>query len=106
MGLGGIALVFGQTIARIELFQFFSHPKKAVGTGDITAIGCSHMGFSVDDIDEAYSRLIERGFRVNGSPILSPDGYGKVFYAHDPDGTIVELVQIMDTTSSPYASDG
>ena len=90
---------------RIELFQFLSHPRKAVGTEDITSIGCSHVGFAVDDVDKAFSRLTDRGFGVNCPPILSPDGYGKVLYAHGPDGTIVELVQIMEPGSSPYTKD-
>ena len=90
---------------RIELFQFLSHPKQAAGTGDITSIGCSHVGFSVEDVEKTYKTLLERGYRANCPPILSPDGYGKLIYAHGPDGTIVELVQIMEQGKSPYATD-
>ena len=56
-------------------------------------LGCSHIAFTVNDIDRLYSVLIGNGYHCNSVPQLSPDGTVKVMYAHDPDGIIVELVQ-------------
>lgn len=56
-------------------------------------LGCSHIAFTVNDIDRLYSVLIDNGYHCNSVPQLSPDGTVKVMYAHDPDGIIVELVQ-------------
>jgi catechol 2,3-dioxygenase-like lactoylglutathione lyase family enzyme len=56
-------------------------------------LGCSHIAFTVNDIDRLYSVLIDNGYHCNSVPQLSPDGAVKVMYAHDPDGIIVELVQ-------------
>lgn len=87
---------------RIELFQFYSHPKKAPERVETSDIGCSHVAFSVDDIDKTFQELSQSGVTFNCAPQASPDGYGKVTYCHDPDGTIIELVQILNDAKSPY----
>ena len=80
---------------RVELFQFHSHPKKAPETVEASDIGCSHVAFSVDNVDSAYEKLSEVGIHFNYPPQVSPDGYARVAYCHDPDGTIIELVQVL-----------
>ena len=60
-------------------------------------IGCSHIAFTVSDIENLYCSLVEKGFYCNSSPRLSPDGRVKVLYCHDPDGIIVELVEECDS---------
>jgi len=55
--------------------------------------GCSHVSFSVKDIDK-ISKLIENlGGSIVNLPQTSLDGNFKVMYCHDIDGIIVELVQ-------------
>ena len=80
---------------KVELFEFYSHPKKAPEAVETSDIGCSHVAFSVDDVDDLYERLSKEGIRFNYRPQVSPDGYAKVAYCHDPDGTIIELVQVL-----------
>jgi catechol 2,3-dioxygenase-like lactoylglutathione lyase family enzyme len=87
---------------RLELFQFHSHPKPAPARGDMSDIGASHVAFRVDDVDATYAALQAGGFRCNCPPIMSPDGYGKVVYCHDSDGTVIEIVQIMNPDAEPY----
>lgn len=89
---------------RIEIFQFYDHPKEApkkVETGDI---GCSHVCFRVDDVEAAYKELRAAGVECNSEPLVSPDGFARVMYCHDFDGTIVEMTQILKTDIDPYKS--
>jgi len=87
---------------RLELFEFLSHPKKAPDNVETCDIGCMHVAFSVSDIDETYRVLSENGIAFHCPPLVSEDGYGKVTYCRDPDGTILELVQILDPGREPY----
>lgn len=77
----------------VELLQYLSHPRKVPDNLQICDIGCSHIAFSVDDIDKEYARLLEGGVKFNCPPYISPDGYAKVAFCHDPDGTSIELVE-------------
>ncbi len=79
----------------VELLQYLSHPRETHDNPQICDIGCSHIAFTVDDIDKEYGRLLERGVRFNCPPYISPDGYAKVTFCHDPDGTSIELVEVL-----------
>ena len=80
----------------VELLQYLSHPRQAGDNPQICDIGCSHIAFTVDDIDKEYRRLSKNGVRFNCPPCISPDGYAKVTFCHDPDGTSIELVEVLD----------
>ena len=92
-----VVMLEAQDGNRIELFQFYSHPDKPADQITINRIGCSHVCFAVDNVDKDYQRLREAGMQFNCPPTVSPDGYAKVTYAHDPDGTTIELTQILET---------
>lgn len=79
----------------IELLHFKSHPIKLREDKNITGVGCSHVAFTVDDIDFEYKRLKSEGILFNAPPQLSPDGYAKVTFCRDPDGTLIELVEVL-----------
>ena len=42
---------------------------------------------------ETYNRLVEAGVYFNSPPQLSPDGFAKVTFCKDPDGSLIELVE-------------
>ena len=48
---------------------------------------------TVDNLDETYNRLVEAGVYFNSPPQLSPDGFAKVTFCKDPDGSLIELVE-------------
>jgi catechol 2,3-dioxygenase-like lactoylglutathione lyase family enzyme len=79
----------------IELMQFLSHPVESPLKNKIYDLGCSHVAFTVDDLDKEYQKLMDNGISFNCSPIISPDGYAKVTYCHDPDGISIELVEVL-----------
>ena len=88
---------------RVELFEFPSHPKAPREPVEMSDIGGSHVAFSVGDLDATYDLLARNGTRFHCPPQVSPDGYAKVTYCRDPDGTIVELVEILTEGPEPYA---
>lgn len=78
----------------IELLYFETHPKH-FKTTDIIDLGCSHLALTVDNIDKEYERLLGEGVIFNSSPEISPDNYAKVAFCRDPDGTWIELVEVL-----------
>jgi len=78
----------------VELLQYHSHPSAApLENVPSNRVGCSHISFTVIDSEAIYQTLVEEGYDCNCAPQLSSDGQVKVFYCHDPDGIILELVQ-------------
>lgn len=78
----------------VELLQYHSHPVTTpVEDAPSNHLGCSHIAFTVDNLDATYAVLRAKGYHCNNAPQFSPDGLVKVLYCHDPDGTILELVE-------------
>lgn len=78
----------------LELLQFH-FPQGVQKTRDINEIGISHIAFEVEDLDAAYNRLKDEGVLFNSPPQLSPDGYAKVAFCRAPEGTFIELVEVL-----------
>jgi len=79
----------------VELLEFRSHPRQPCGDREICSVGPSHVAFAVDDLDAVYRRLSQAGVCFTAPPQLSPDGHAKVTFCQDPDGTPVELVEVL-----------
>ena len=56
-------------------------------------LGCSHVAFTVDDLEQVYTALMHNNGHCVNAPVVSPDGKVKVMYCHDPDGIILELAE-------------
>jgi len=80
----------------VELLEFKSHPRPIHGEPEVYSAGPSHVAFTVDDLDGVYRRLSESGVRFKAPPQQSPDGYAKVAFCRDPDGTLIELVEVLE----------
>jgi catechol 2,3-dioxygenase-like lactoylglutathione lyase family enzyme len=78
----------------IELLKYHSHPLEQ-RTREICEIGISHIAFTVDNLDMEYERLKDTGIQFNSPPQLSPDGYAKVTFCRAPEGTLIELVEVL-----------
>jgi catechol 2,3-dioxygenase-like lactoylglutathione lyase family enzyme len=89
--------------ARLELFEYLSHPEDAPASPRPSKIGCTHVAFRVSHLDALYQKLLDRGYTFDSPPSKTPDGFARVTYGHDADGTIIELVEILDPASAPYA---
>ena len=78
----------------IELLKFHSHPRK-MNARKVCDIGITHMALEVNDLDDAYKKLKDEGIVFTAPPQVSPDGYAKVTFCSAPEGTSIELVEVL-----------
>ena len=87
--------------ACIELFQYGSPPAKTADPmRPVCDHGITHICLEVADIDAEYERLRAAGMTFH----CPPQGVGalRATYGRDPDGNVVELLEVKDA-SSPMA---
>ena len=78
----------------LELLKYHSHSLENDQIKQYSnRLGCSHIAFTVEDIDKICDQVILAGGSVVNSPIKSPNGKVKVAYCHDPEGVLLEIVQ-------------
>ena len=78
----------------LELLKYHSHPNLLeVGLSSSNELGCSHMAFTVDNIDKVSALVVQNGGTITNQPALSPNGKVKVVYCHDPEGVLIEMVE-------------
>ncbi len=78
----------------IELLHYHSHPRER-RSREICDIGITHVAFTVEDLNNEYDKLKAEGIPFNAPPQLSPDGYAKVTFCTAPEGTLIELVEVL-----------
>jgi len=79
----------------VELLQYRSHPQETPTPRRSCDVGINHLAVEVEDIDALHKTLLEEGIEFNAPPIFSADRGAKVTYCRDPEGVIVELVEIV-----------
>jgi len=82
--------------AMLELIEYV-RPKGADGHGPKNALGASHIGFDVDDMDATCQRLGGAGARFVNPPItqvLSSGQRLRYCYAQDPEGNWLEFREV------------
>jgi catechol 2,3-dioxygenase-like lactoylglutathione lyase family enzyme len=79
----------------VELLQYHSHPFANANNSlqESNRIGCSHIAFTVTDIEETIQYIQTNGGSIQNNYQFSPDGKVKVIYCYDIEGNILELVQ-------------
>jgi catechol 2,3-dioxygenase-like lactoylglutathione lyase family enzyme len=80
----------------IELLHYASYPQPERGENKLYETGPTHVAFTVDDVDKTYADWIAKGVKCNSEPVVSPDGKAKLFFCQDPDGTYLEIVQMLE----------
>jgi catechol 2,3-dioxygenase-like lactoylglutathione lyase family enzyme len=75
----------------LELFSFAKPTIARRWNPDDTVLGLRHIGFHVEDVDEAARRLKEAGVRFIYQPSDSLGNVKTAFFA-DPDGNALELI--------------
>ena len=88
IGFRQVRLKAGNTL--IKLMEIESPPPKPT---DEFSAGVRWLTFFVDDIQQTVKDLKQNGVEFLSEPISAPDA-GGVVCAKDPDGILIELVQI------------
>ena len=79
----------------IELLQYLNTPTPVPPLTHSNDVGCNHVALQVRDLDALYERAVEQGIRFNTAPLVAAGGNAKVTYCRDPEGVLVELVEIL-----------
>jgi catechol 2,3-dioxygenase-like lactoylglutathione lyase family enzyme len=79
----------------IELLQYLSDPRAVPEPTRACDVGINHVALQVDNLDALYRKLLAHHIRFNAPPTVSPDGGAKVTYCRDPEGVLIELVEIL-----------
>ena len=82
----------------IELLQYLSNPQDVPEPAKACDVGCNHIALQVEELETLYEKLTAEGIRFHAPPTVSSDGGAKVTYCRDPEGVIVELVEILPST--------
>ena len=90
-----VKLSAGMGNTLIELLDFKSHNDNEIRK--FYTIGASHVALTVDNLDDLYKHLSENNVKFNAPPQKSSDGLVKVTFCNDPDGTPIELVEMIDS---------
>ena len=77
----------------IELLKDENHPGGPPAARRLCDRGVSHVAFTVADAEASFLVLRDAGFDVLSEPITSPDGKARLFFARDPEGNLLEIVQ-------------
>ena len=85
--------------ACVELFQYVTPtPKPGDTNRPVCDHGITHLCLQVNDIDTEYARLVAAGMRFHCPPQQA--GRLRVTYGRDPDGNVVELLEVTDRQSA------
>ena len=90
-----VKLSANENTTLVELLEFESHNDNKIR--NFYTIGTSHVAFTDDDIEKLYVDLSEKNIKFNAIPQKSPDGLVKVTFCKDPDGTPIELVEMLNS---------
>lgn len=77
----------------IELLKDENHPGEAPPKRPLCERGIRHVAFTVADVEESFRVLRDAGCEVLSKPISSPAGNARLFFARDPEGNLLEIVQ-------------
>ena len=78
----------------IELLDFSSHKKNNIKR-HVNSIGPTHLAFTVTDVDKIYSDFLQDGVEFISKAVVSDDGGVKVAFCIAPEGTYIELVELL-----------
>ncbi len=91
--------------ACVELFQYETpRPKPSEANRPVSDHGITHLCLQVTDIAAEYARLKAAGM-VFHCPPQTRSGL-RVTYGRDPDGNVVELLEVTDRESMPVVQAG
>ena len=79
----------------VELLKDHAHPTPPPDRDRMCDRGIRHIAFTVEDVDASYGILRNEGCETLSEPTVSPDGKAKLFFARDPEGNLMEIVETL-----------
>jgi 4-aminobutyrate aminotransferase/(S)-3-amino-2-methylpropionate transaminase len=79
----------------VELLKDEAHPTPPPDRNSLCDRGIRHIAFTVADVEASWRTLRARGCEELSVPITSPDGRACLFFARDPEGNLLEIVQVL-----------
>jgi glyoxylase I family protein len=82
---------------RLELFEREGSAPGVQGASPIEALavrGYGHFAFAAPDIEEVFARALDAGARAVLEPAPSPEPGVRFAFLADPEGNLVELVEL------------
>ena len=79
----------------VELLKDENHPTPPPARNKMCDRGIRHIAFTVADVEKAWQAMTDNGHETLSSPTNSPDGRARLFFARDPEGNLLELVEIL-----------
>ena len=89
----------------IELLKDEAHPTAPPERNDLCDRGIRHIAFTVADVAESWQTLQQAGCEVLSEPVTAPDGKARLFFARDPEGNLLEIVQMLPQAEDTTVSD-
>jgi catechol 2,3-dioxygenase-like lactoylglutathione lyase family enzyme len=75
-----------------------AHPTPPPAHNDLCDRGIRHLAFTVANVEAAWETLRREGSITLSDPVTAPDGKARLFFARDPEGNLMEIVQVLDTS--------
>lgn len=98
-GLSGVSLHMIKLAAPdgtlVELLHDVAHPTAPPDRNQLCDLGIRHIAFTVADVAAAWTTLRAEGCTTLSEPVTSPDGKARLFFARDPEGNLLEIVQML-----------
>jgi catechol 2,3-dioxygenase-like lactoylglutathione lyase family enzyme len=79
----------------VELLKDEAHPTLTAERNDLCDRGIRHLAFTVADVAAAWETLRGAGCVTLSEPVIAPDGKARLFFARDPEGNLLEIVQMV-----------
>ncbi|HON57640.1 MAG TPA: VOC family protein, partial [bacterium] len=79
----------------LELLYFNNPVSEKTQNKKCYQTGLTHISFDVEDIETLFNNFIKKNTTYISQPIINPDKTAKVMFCNDPDGNLLELVELI-----------
>ena len=81
----------------LELLYFYKNKnfKQNKRIPSVWDFGPTHFAITVKNLDKKYTLMRKNKIKFINKPIISVDGKAKVAFCKDPDGVLLELVELL-----------
>jgi len=94
-GLNTVKLSIGEGV-RKQLIELLCFNENKHGIFDLITTGPTHIALEVIDIEHLYKKLYKNGVYFVSPPKTAPNMFAKVCFCKAPEGTYIELVQLLE----------